>query len=77
MGRGDKKLAEGGTSEPGQTTDGLSTAGVSIGAVHAIDPPDGRVAMVRPEDRAAEPVVAQVPADKVDEWKREGWIIKE
>lgn len=77
MTRGKDKLADGGQQEPGRTADGLSTAGVSIGAVHAIDPPAGRVAMVRPEDRAAEPVVAQVPADKVPEWEAAGWKRKD
>lgn len=35
------------------------------------------VSMIRPEDRSAEPVIAQVRPDEVEHWKSHGWIIKE
>ncbi|MFZ3286548.1 MAG: hypothetical protein WA191_06825 [Telluria sp.] len=46
--------------------------------VTAIDsPPTYVVDMIRPEDRSAEPIIAQVASADVDHWKSHGWIVKE
>jgi hypothetical protein len=35
------------------------------------------IPMIRPEDRVAEPVIAQVAPTDVDHWKSHGWAVKE
>lgn len=50
--------------------DGTASAGVNSGDVTAL------VDMVRPEDRASKPVTAQVPADEVPAWEKQGWVTK-
>lgn len=35
------------------------------------------VPMIRPEDRSADPVIAQVKPDELENWKKHGWTVKE
>jgi hypothetical protein len=35
------------------------------------------IPMIRPEDRAEDPVIAQVAPADVDHWKSHGWAVKE
>lgn len=35
------------------------------------------IPMIRPEDRSADPVIAQVNPEDVEAWKKHGWVIRE
>lgn len=52
-----------------------------VAMIAASDAPPEKAAktvpMIRPEDRSADPVIAQVKPDELENWKKHGWTVKE